>query len=624
MARITAHSGANDLVMETLLAHRRDLGRLLGVGALWSLLELAPALVIRRLVDSAVVSGSSAAVLTWVGVLTSTTLVGALLQYRTSSLRAQVGEGMAHELRERLYRGFLDLPFLRFTATPSGELISRVMNDPAVAQLSIVSALPMVIVHLLGLVVLCCGLLVLDWRLGVAALAVLPVVAPLAVRGAHGVRRASRESLEAGSELVGRMVQTLDVSGATQVRLSAAAAGERERFRVVSRRYADRTAERLRLSARTVLTTSGAVAAATGAVLGLGGLLVARRQLTLGTLFAFATVLAQTYSRASALASTRAEAGASIGALIRVSEALQWPRRPASLTSGSWWATVVGRASRLDRPSSAPGSSAPPELRFESVTFAYGDVGSVTAADQRNTRGAVAPRGGPVLEDLDLVIPAGATVAVVGPSGSGKTSLAYLAAGLVHPDRGQVLLGGRDVRSLDDAERARSLAFVTQDMFLFHDTLAANIAYGCPGVDPEAIERAAEEAGLAPLLAQLPDGYDTMVGERGFQLSAGERQRVAIARALVRRPELLIMDEPTSHLDASTESRLRSTLLSARAGRTCLIVTHRLRLAEDADQVIVLDGGRVVEAGPPGELAEQGGPFAALRSLELAFSRSPG
>jgi len=598
------HPGAAVLLLQLMRAERAGLAAMIGMGALAAVVAVLPSIIVRQFVDVAVPSHNMTAVVLGAVGLALILVADGTLRFGVLSLRFRIGEAMCHAMRERLYRKYLNLPLATFSTTPSGEFVTRVMNDTVAAQIALLSAIPVAVVNASAAVVMAVWLSILDWRMTVLALILLPFVVVASSSGSRTVHRASTQGMETLSELVSRMSQTLDMSGAALVQLSNTGEAEGRRFADVSRRYVGYSVLRLRTTAAISLVTSCVAAVGTGIVIGYGGWSVVRGDTSLGTLLAFVTVLGLAYSPISSLSSARADLATSAASLIRVSDALQWPSRPQ-----------VAPKSR--KPEEAPVASSI-ALRFEKVTFTYPRDG-----DDSNGSDDVPPKF-PAVDEVDFVVPAGATIAVVGPSGSGKTSLARLATGLVQPDSGRVLVGERDVQGMPEAERAALMAMVTQDTFLFSDTLAANIAYGCADIDLEWVQEAGRVAGLDEVVARMPDAYLTAVGENGFRLSGGERQRVAIARALMRRPGLLILDEPTSHLDLAIEERLRASLSAAWEGRTCLLITHRLRLAEDADLVVVMDAGQVVEIGPPAGLAAADGPFAILRAMDAAFSRSRG
>ena len=515
--------------------------------------------------------------------------VGALVGYLITYLTSATAERVGADLRESLFGRLLQLGLPFHDRHRSGDLVTRLTGDVARVEDSMVAWFTVLVPEVLTLVGMVVVVLAVDLTLGLAALAVAPPLALVVALRRRRIRAVQRTSRDADAALAGEATEVL-----RNVRVVQAFTREPEtgaRFSGRSRGAVRAALDAMDLEARWSPVADLLLAAGGGLVLWLGVTAVAGGRMTLGTLLVVLAYLSSLYGPIRALARlarTLARGAASRERILEV------------LDSGE----VVPEA-----PDPVP--AAPPRrgLALRGVWFAYTE-------------------GAPVLRHLDLEVAAGERVCVVGPTGAGKSTLLALLLRFYDPEAGAVELDGVDLRRLELASLRRQIALVPQDPWMLDGTIADNLAFGRPGATPEALEAAARAAFLDDVVSRLPDGWNTQVGEGGVRLSGGQRRRVALARAILRDASVLLLDEPTSGLDAASEQAVLDALDRAAEGRTVLVVSHRLGLAARADRVVVLDGGRVVEQGPPAELLAAGGVYTRLWALqhphEPALTSRPG
>ena len=515
--------------------------------------------------------------------------VGALVGYLITYLTSATAERVGADLRESLFGRLLQLGLPFHDRHRSGDLVTRLTGDVARVEDSMVAWFTVLVPEVLTLVGMVVVVLAVDLTLGLAALAVAPPLALVVALRRRRIRAVQRTSRDADAALAGEATEVLRNVRVVQAFTREPEAGAR--FSGRSRGAVRAALDAMDLEARWSPVADLLLAAGGGLVLWLGVTAVAGGRMTLGTLLVVLAYLSSLYGPIRALARlarTLARGAASRERILEV------------LDSGE----VVPEA-----PDPVP--PAPPRrgLALRGVWFAYTE-------------------GAPVLRHLDLEVAAGERVCVVGPTGAGKSTLLALLLRFYDPEAGAVELDGVDLRRLELASLRRQIALVPQDPWMLDGTIADNLAFGRPGATPEALEAAARAAFLDDVVSRLPDGWNTQVGEGGVRLSGGQRRRVALARAILRDASVLLLDEPTSGLDAASEQAVLDALDRAAEGRTVLVVSHRLGLAARADRVVVLDGGRVVEQGPPAELLAAGGVYARLWALqhphEPALTSRPG
>ena len=584
--------------------YRVHLALVLGTIVVISLLSLVPPLLMRSLIDTAIPAADLGLVtllgLGMVGVPLVNGIVGVLQRWASASM----GQGIIFDLRRGLFDHLQRQSIAFFTHTRTGELMSRLTSDVVGAQQAVTSTFVTLASNVFTVAATLAIMIGLEWRLTLLAVAILPFFVVASRSVGKKLRVIRRRQMEESADMSSIMQETLSVSGALLVKLFGRREDEDRRFAEKASRVRE-LAIRQSIIGRWFFMSLGAVSAVgTAAVFWVGALLVIRGSLTVGTIVALSAYLGRLYGPLSSLSNARVEFAMSLVSFERVFEVLDLP------------------GAILERPDATALGAVEGRIEFDGVRFSYaGSSGEGLESVRRYGRRGVtreegeparAPPRGWALDDLSFVIEPGETVALVGPSGAGKTTLTYLVPRLYDVTDGAVRIDGRDVRSVTMASLAATIGVVTQEPHLFHDTIAANIRYSKADATHAEIERAARAANIHEFVAALPTGYETLVGERGYRLSGGEKQRLAIARVLLKDPRILILDEATSHLDAHAEALIQEALERVLVGRTSLVIAHRLSTVLGADRIFVLDRGRIVESGPHHELLARGGLYASL------------
>ena len=581
-----------------------------------SSLTAAQPLVIGSLIDDAIPDGDLAHV-AWLGVamigIAVTNGAVGVAQRRAS---ASMGEGIIFDLRRQLY-GYLQRMSLGFfTATKTGEVMSRLNNDVVGAQQAVTGTFVSLTANLVSALVTLAVMWRIEWRLTVLAVAVLPAFIGVSRRVGRVLRLVRREQLEESARMNSHMQETLSVSGALLVKLFGRTADEDSRFSDRAGAVRDLGIRQATIGRWFFMALGVMSAMGTAVVYWLGAVMVINGTIAVGDLVALSILLSNLYGPLSGLSNVRVELATSLVSFERVFEVIDLPRDIDERPDAKALVDVEGA------------------VEFDDVWFSY-TAGNVSGLEsvRRYSHGGVTEEDDPdqpsapegfVLRGLDLNIRPGQLAALVGPSGAGKTTTTYLVPRLYDATRGAVRIDGHDVRDLELTALAGAVGVVTQESYLFHDTIAANLRYARPDATDEELRAAAEAANIAEFIDGLPRGYDTVVGERGYRLSGGEKQRVALARVILKDPAILILDEATSHLDARSEALIQEALERVMRGRTSLVIAHRLSTVLAADRIFVVDGGTVVDAGTHDELLARGGLYAILFRTQFAAATGRG
>ncbi|WP_030611729.1 ABC transporter ATP-binding protein [Streptomyces sclerotialus] len=582
--------------------HCRNLVAFLLLSTVTSMLAVATPLLAGRVVDAIVHRSSTELVLGLSGLIAAIAVAEAGLGLLTRRLSATIGEGLILDLRTTVYDHVQRMPVAFFTRTRTGALVSRLNNDVIGAQRAFSDTLSQVVGNIVTLVLTLVVMLGLSWQITLIALVLLPVFVLPARRVGRRLAQLRREAATHNATMGTQMTERFSAPGATLVKLFGRPERESAEFAARARRVRDigvRTAM-VQTYFVTALTLVSALALAV--VYGLGGFFALRGSLDPGAIVSLALLLTRLYAPLTALSGAHVEVMSALVSFERVFEVLDL--KP--LIS--------------EKPDARQVPDGPLAVEFDGVRFGYPAADKVSLASLEEVATLDTRGGDEVLHDVSFRAEPGQMVALVGSSGAGKSTIAQLLPRLYDVDEGAVRVGGVDVRDLSAASLRDTLGMVTQDGHLFHDSLRENLLLARPEATEEELWDVLRRARLDGLIASLPDGLDTVVGERGYRLSGGERQRLTIARLLLARPRVVILDEATAHLDNTSEAAVQEALTEALAGRTSLVIAHRLSTVRSADLILVVEDGRIVERGTHEALLAAGGRYEELYRTQFAGS----
>jgi len=557
--------------------YRLRLGAVLGLILFSAALGVVPAFLLRGALESIQRRDTSALSFFAGGMIAIAVATGALGVWQTL-LSNQVGQSVMHDLRTAVFRHLQRLSLAFFTRTRTGEVQSRISNDIGGVQSVVTSTATSIVSNATTVLATMVGMLLLNWELSLFAFALIPIFVALTRRVGDERRRIAKTTQETLADISSLVQESLSVSGILLGKTMGRTEELADRFDGESRRLADLEV-RQRMAGRWMMATiQTSFAVMPAAAYWFGGLALAHgwsHSITVPTLVSFTTLQTRLFFPVGSLLGVGLDVQTSLALFDRIFEYLDQPVD-------------------ISEPTAPRALEAAGDVAFDGVWFRYDPDGPWT------------------LEDVTFTVPAGTKTALVGETGSGKTTLGYLTARLYDVDRGSVSIGGIDIRDLSFATLTGLVGVVSQETYLFHASVRENLRFAKPDATDEEIERAVEAAQIHDLIASLPEGYDTIVGERGYRFSGGEKQRIAIARTILRNPPILVLDEATSSLDTETERQVQDALDRLAAGRTTIAIAHRLSTVYDADQIVVLDHGRIVERGRHDELIAFGGRYAEL------------
>jgi ATP-binding cassette subfamily B protein len=557
-------------------------------------LVVATPLLLKRLIDDGVIPKNAS-------VVTSLALLVGLIAIADAGFNmlgryfsSRIGEGLIYDLRSLVFSHVQKQSIAFFTRTQTGALISRINSDVIGAQQAFTATLSGVVSNVVSLILVTITMLILSWQITIFSLLLLPVFLIPTKWVGRRLQSLTRESFGVNAEMSSTMTERFNVSGAMLVALYGEPAREREYFRSRARRVADIGIKMAMLNRLFFIALTSVAAIATAFAYGIGGHLAIEGGVTVGTLLAITALLARLYGPLTALSNVRIDVMTSLVSFERVFEVLDLE----PMVNNRENATVL--------------KTSKPRIEFKIVSFSYPKAEEISLASLESAAKAETVQSGQVLKDLSFVAEPGTMTALVGPSGAGKTTISALLPRLYDVTDGAISIDGHDIRDLTLESLRDSIGVVMQDAHLFHETIAENLRYAKQDATEEEMIQACKSAQIWNLIDSLPNGFETMVGERGHRLSGGEKQRLAIARLLLKSPSVVILDEATAHLDSENEQLVHAALQTALKGRTSIVIAHRLSTVRDADQILVLEKGSIVERGTHDELVAKGGLYSDL------------
>jgi ATP-binding cassette subfamily B protein len=585
--------------------HRRLIGAFLALTVIDAAMVVVMPLLVLRIVDDGILAGDRGLVTTIALAMAGVALLTAVIAVVSGWLSSRIGEGLIYDLRTQVFAHVQRQSLAFFTRTQTGALVSRLNNDVIGAQRAFTSTLSSTVSNGISVVVVGIAMIALSWQVTLLCLAMFPVLFLVSRWVGGRLAGLTRRQMDGNADLGNVMTERFNVGGAMLLKLFGRRADEDALFESKAANVRD-LGIRISLITRIFGASMMLVPAlATAVVYGVGGSLAIDKALTVGTLLALATLLLRLLGPLQGLSNVRIDVMTALVSFERVFEVLDLP------------SSVQQKQAALALPRDAG------RLEFDHVSFTYPKAEDISLGSLESVARLESRDNQQVLSDVGFVAEAGQMVALVGPSGAGKTTMTHLVARLYDVSAGAVRVGGHDVRdvTLDSLEDV--VGYVTQDAHMFHDTIRANLLYARPAATDEEIWSALEAAQIAQLVRHLPDGLDTVVGDRGYRLSGGERQRLAIGRLLLKAPSIVVLDEATAHLDSESEAAVQRALDAALEGRTSLVIAHRLSTVRNADQILVLDEGRIVEFGTHTELLARGGLYADLYRTQFRHDVAP-
>jgi ATP-binding cassette subfamily B protein len=557
-------------------------------------LVVATPLLLRKLIDDGVIPKNGELVTKLAFAVGVIAVLDALFSMAGRWFSSRIGEGLIYDLRKQIFEHVQRQSIAFFTRTQTGALISRLNSDVIGAQQAFTSTLSGVISNLLSLILVAATMLTLSWQITLVSLVLLPVFLLPTKWVGRKLQGYTRQSFDINAQMSANMTERFNVSGALLVSLYGDAKKEKDEFALKARRVADIGISIAMLNRIFFIALTSIAAVATAIAYGIGGHLAISQELTVGTLLAITALLARLYGPLTALSNVRVDVMSALVSFERVFEVLDL------------------QPMVIDSKNAIELNTSKPELKFENVSFSYPKAEEISLASLEIAAKPEIMISGEVLKKISFTAAAGTLTGIVGPSGAGKSTISGLIPRLYDVTDGSISINGKDIRDYSIKSLRNVIGVVTQDSHMFHDSILVNLKYAKADASLAEIEEACRSARIWDFITSLPNGLDTVVGERGHRLSGGEKQRLAIARLLLKQPSLVILDEATAHLDSENEAMVQSALKEALTGRTSIVIAHRLSTIAQADQILVIDKGEIVERGTHEQLVEKRGLYFDL------------
>ncbi len=592
--------------------HRRHLAVFLLATSLDAVITVVNPLLLRAIIDRGILPHDEAVVVGIAVAVAGVAVFDAFLGYAIRWFSARIGQDVVYDLRTQVFSHVQQQPIAFFTRAQTGALVSRLNTDVIGAQQAITVTLSSLVGNVLSLAVILITMFYLSWQISLIALVLIPLFLLPARMIGRKLQRLTREGMQLDAAMGTMMTERFNVAGAMLVKLFGRPREESDLFSDRAAKVRDIGVVTAMYGQTLVIVLTLLAALATAVVYGVGGTLVIRGAFQLGTLVALSTLLLRVYAPIGQLTNVQVQVMTALVSFDRVFEVLDL--KPL----------VAERPGAVALPRTNGGDGAAPDIEFAGVAFRYPAAKDVALASleaimrRRGIPERVDTSSAGVLHEVSFRVPTGTLTALVGPSGAGKTTTTHLVSRLYDPDQGSVRIGGYDLRDVTLESLHAVAGVVTQDAHMFHDTIRVNLAYAQPDATEDELIEACRAAQIWDLISSLPDGLDTIVGDRGYRLSGGEKQRISVARLLLKAPSIVVLDEATAHLDSESEAAVQRALKAALTGRTSLVIAHRLSTIREADEILVMDGGRITERGRHADLLAAGGLYASLYHTQFA------
>ncbi len=605
VTEMSVSKGTFRRILGYLHPYRKRLAIFLTLLVFDSLITVANPLIYREIIDRGILGKNVHLIIFLAIAVGGLAILDSALALGEQLNSAKIGQGIVFDLRTKVFSHIQRMPIAFFTRAQTGALVSRLNVDVLGAQQALSDILSNVIGNILSVVMVIAAMFFMSWQITLVALAIVPLFTIPARYMGHRLGSIARESYELAAEMNTTMAERFNVSGALLVKLFGRTGEEDSSFSRRAGRVRDIGVTQALYARILFISLTITAAFATALVYGWGGILSVHGTLQVGTLVAMTAYLGRLYGPLTQLSNINVDVMTALVSFDRVFEVLDL------------------EPTIKDDELAEPMGRGPATVEFHHVDFAYPRADEVSLASLESVAIPESHQPQQVLADVSFRADPGKMVALVGPSGAGKTTIIQLVARLYDVKSGSVRINGTDVRKLSLDSLRKAVGMVTQDAHMFHDTIRANLLYAKPDASEAEMIEALDAAQILRLIDSLPEGLDTLVGERGYRLSGGEKQRIAIARLLLKAPDIVVLDEATAHLDSESELEVQKALKHALAGRTSLVIAHRLSTVRDADLIVVVDGGRIVEQGSHDQLLSHGGLYAELYRTQFRVQDSP-